>query len=78
MAQLESLVVQIWRNPKIESQNNRWRKYSPQRYLPFTKNGKLYEGFGEILKVNDATATFANPSKIDYSESFIFSKVICK
>ncbi|HPZ25674.1 MAG TPA: hypothetical protein PKV58_07090 [Kaistella sp.] len=42
------------------------------------KNGKLYEGVGEILKINDSTAIFANPSKIDYTKSFIFSKVICK
>ena len=42
------------------------------------KNGKLYEDVGEILKLNDSTTTFANPSKIDYTESFIFSKVDCK
>ena len=42
------------------------------------KKGKLSEGVGEILKLNDSTATFANPSKIDYTKSFIFNKVDCK
>ena len=42
------------------------------------KNGKLYEDVVEILKLNDSTATFANPSKIDYTKSFICSKVDCK
>ena len=42
------------------------------------KNDKLDEDVGEILKLNDSTATFANPSKIDYTKSFICSKVDCK
>ena len=41
------------------------------------KDGKLYEGVGEIKKQNDSTTVFADPAKIDYSKSFVFSKTDC-
>ncbi|MGZ5209361.1 MAG: hypothetical protein ACXWB1_00575, partial [Kaistella sp.] len=41
------------------------------------KSGKLYEGIGEVEKINDSTTVFAEPSKIDFNKSFIFDKVEC-
>ncbi len=42
-----------------------------------SKSGKLYEGIGEVEKINDSTTVFAEPSKIDFTKSFVFSKVEC-
>ena len=42
------------------------------------KDGKLYEGVSEIAKINDSTTVFADPTKIDYTKSFVFSKVDCQ
>lgn len=42
-----------------------------------SKSGKLYEGIGEVEKINDSTTVFAEPSKIDFTKSFVFSTVEC-
>lgn len=41
------------------------------------KSGKLYEGVGEVEKINDSTTVFKEPSNIDYTKSFLFTKVKC-
>ena len=41
------------------------------------KSGKLYEGIGEVEKINDSTTVFSDPTKIDFNKSFVFSKTEC-
>lgn len=47
-----------------------------EKYL-LEKQGKLYEGVGEITQVNDSTALFANPSDVVYTNSLVFEKTEC-
>lgn len=42
------------------------------------KQGKLYEGVGEVTQVNDSTAVFANPSDVVYKNSLVFKKTECE
>ena len=41
------------------------------------KSGKLYEGIGEVEKINDSTTVFSDLTKIDFNKSFVFSKIEC-
>ena len=42
-----------------------------------SKSGKLFEGIGEVEKINDSTTVFADPANIDYTKSFVFDKAEC-
>lgn len=62
---------------KLLSRTTTGGKINYNEIYLLSKSGKLYEGVGKVEKVNDSTTVFAEPSKTDFTRSFVFSKTEC-